>query len=126
MCFLQLFCAFCCFVDASPRFCCAVPLCCATSAVVRVTFAPPVRLYLVFLRACVVSAWCFFEVAVYFLLLLLLLSPVVSCFLASVVLWFVSSWFRGLLGVLLLRVWFVCVVSLVGVLLSVLVLVCFG
>ena len=51
MCFLQLLCAFCCFVDASPRFCCLSPLCCATSAVVCVTFAPCLRLYLVFLRA---------------------------------------------------------------------------
>ena len=47
----------------------------------------------------------------YFLLLLLLLSPVVLCFLASGGVWFVSSWFRGVLGVLLLRV--CCVLLLV-------------
>ena len=46
-----------------------------------------------------VSFRAFFEVAVYFLLLLLLLSPVVLCFLASGGVWFVSSWFRCVLGV---------------------------
>ena len=43
-----------------PRFLCLSPLCCATCAVVCVTFSPSVRLYLVFLLPCVVSAWCFF------------------------------------------------------------------
>ena len=105
--FLQTVCAFCCCLYSSPRFWSCVPLCCATSAVVCVTFAPPVRLYLVFLHA----SWCvcvvFLEVAVYFLLLLLLLrccgSVLSWCFWVDGVL----SWFRGVLGVCacLLLVW---------------------
>ena len=109
VCFLQLFCVFCCFVDASPRFWSCVPLCCATRAVVYVTFAPPVRLYLVFLRASVRRFLLFFEVAVYFSSLFLLLRRCGSALLWCLLVAGVVSWFCGLLGVWLLRVWLVCV-----------------
>ena len=92
--FLQLICCCLCCLYSPPRFWSCVPLCCATSAVVRVTFAPSVRLYLVFLRASVRRFVLFFEVAVYFLLLLLLLwrcgSVLSWCFVVWWVLWLLS------------------------------------
>lgn len=123
LCVLQFVCCCLCCLYSPPRFWSCVPLCCATSAVVRVTFAPPVRLYLVFLRACVV----FFEVAVYFLLLLLLLRRCGSVLSWCLLVAGVSSWFCGLLGVSCC--W--CVLLLVGVgvfgvCVLLLVLFCFG
>jgi len=99
LCVLQFVCCCLCCLYSPPRFCCLLPLCCATSAVVCVTFAPPVRLYLVFLRASVRRFLLFFEVAVYFLLLLLLLSPVLSVLLWCLLVAGVVIWFRGVLGV---------------------------
>lgn len=58
LCVLQKLCCFCCCLYSPPRFWSCVPLCCATSAVVRVSFSPSLRLYLVFLCA----SSCFFEV----------------------------------------------------------------
>jgi hypothetical protein len=114
--FLQLLCAFCCFVDASPRFCYGVPLCCATSAVVCVSFAPPVRLYLVFLRASVRRFVLFWGSVVGFSGASASVASVVSCFLASVVLWcwcpgFVVCWVFGVWLVFFCLWWFWCVVS---------------
>ena len=140
LCVLQFVCCCLCCFASSPRFWSCVPLCCAISAVVRVTFAPSVRLYLVF---CCVS-WCFFEVVLsvflYFSPLLPLwcrVFPVlVVCWCGVLVLWSVGCCVVGvvclmlfvcvcflfglfgcvalseiLLGVLLLRVWLVCVAS---------------
>lgn len=78
LCVLQFVCCCLCCLYSPPRFWSCVPLCCATPAVVCVTFAPSVRLYLVFLCA----SWCFFEVV---LLIFLYFSPLLP-------LWCRVSW----------------------------------
>lgn len=123
--FLQTLCCFCCFVDASPRFCCGFPLCYSTCAVACVTFAPFLRLYLVFLRASVWFFWCscVFFVAFAVASALWLSSRLV--FLCCGVVWLVS-WCVGCLVLwfvcgccCVLCVCLVCVLSLVGVLVCV-------
>lgn len=78
LCVLQFVCCCLCCLYSPPRFWSCVPLCCATPAVVCVTFAPSVRLYLVFLCAVLVL----FEVV---LLIFLYFSPLLP-------LWCRVSW----------------------------------
>lgn len=154
LCVLQFVCCCLCCLYSPPRFWSCVPLCCATSAVVCVTFAPPVRLYLVFLCGSSLFFWC--SCAIFCIFLLCCLCGVEFSGFCCVVLWCClvlwsvgcCSWLLrvcacflfGLFGyvalseilllLLLLHVCFVlslvCVVCLFGVCVLLLVLFCFG